>query len=55
MRDSNDQKAYYGTEKLTRMQKQYEPPLLEEIGTVEKITGANTLSGGDGAANDPLA
>ena len=39
---------------LSDMGKQYERPSLERIGTVEEVTGAATLSGGDGEANDPL-
>jgi hypothetical protein len=37
------------------MGKQYERPSLERIGAVEKITGAATLSGGDGDSQSPNA
>jgi hypothetical protein len=37
------------------MGKQYERPSLEKIGTVEEVTGALSLSGGDGSSQDPSA
>jgi len=39
---------------MSERSKEYNPPQLEYIGTVENITGADKMGSGDGNMQDPL-